>query len=143
VHPTLSGKLDERRLMLPDRIGMECRPGCRPPWRIVKHQGSSDSVALHPPALPTRSSSRAKPCLLSLNSLPLGGPSSSLKTPREKRVTPFAAYPAGTLLCAQHSKRKYRPERCIVCPDGPNPLPKAAAPQRLERVTAVMVWGRW
>jgi len=31
--------------------------------------------------------------LFSLNSLPLGGPSSSLKTRREKRVTPFAAYP--------------------------------------------------
>ena len=30
---------------------------------------------------------------LSLNSLPLGGPSSSLKTQREKRVTAFAACP--------------------------------------------------
>ena len=35
---------------------------------------------------------------LSLNSLPLGGPSSSLKTQREKRVTAFAACPEKSLM---------------------------------------------
>ena len=36
---------------------------------------------------------------LSSNSLPLGGPSSSLKTQREKRVTAFAACPEKSLSC--------------------------------------------